>query len=35
MYMWWFVGLVVLYLPCKWYGEFKQRRPPNSLWRML
>ena len=35
MYMWWFVGLIVLYLPCKWYGEFKQRRPPNSLWRML
>jgi uncharacterized membrane protein len=35
MYFWWFVGLVVLYLPCKWYGEFKQRRPPNSLWRML
>jgi uncharacterized membrane protein len=35
MYMWWFVGLVVLYLPCKWYGEFKQRRSPNSLWRML
>jgi uncharacterized membrane protein len=35
MYMWWFVGLVVLYLPCKWYGEFKQQRPPNSLWRLL
>lgn len=35
MYMWWFVGLTVLYLPCKWYGEFKQRRPPNSLWRLL
>jgi uncharacterized membrane protein len=35
MYMWWFVGLVVLYLPCRWYGEFKQRRPPNSLWRMF
>jgi uncharacterized membrane protein len=35
MYMWWFVGLIVLYLPTKWYGEFKQRRPPNSLWRML
>lgn len=35
MYVWWFVGLVVLYLPCRWYGEFKQRRPPNSLWRML
>jgi len=35
MYMWWFVGLVLLYLPCKWYGEFKQRRSPNSLWRLL
>lgn len=35
MYFWWFVGLIVLYLPCRWYGEFKQRRPPNSLWRML
>jgi uncharacterized membrane protein len=35
MYMWWFAGLIVLYLPCRWYGEFKQRRPPNSLWRLL
>jgi uncharacterized membrane protein len=35
MYFWWFVGLIVLYLPCRWYGEFKQRRPPNSLWRLL
>ena len=35
MYLWWLLGLVVLYLPCLWYGEFKGRRPSNSLLRMF
>jgi uncharacterized membrane protein len=35
MYPFWLLGLALLYLPCRWYGEFKQRRPPNSLFRML
>ncbi len=35
MYPFWFAGLVLLYLPCRWYGEFKRRRPPNSLLRLL
>ena len=35
MYLWWLVGLVLLYLPCRWYGEFKGRRPSNSLLRMF
>ena len=35
MYLWWLVGLVLLYLPCLWYGEFRGRRPSNSLLRMF
>jgi uncharacterized membrane protein len=35
MYWFWLLGLVLLYLPCRWYGAFKQSRPPDSLFRML
>jgi uncharacterized membrane protein len=35
MYVFWMLGLVLLYLPCKWYGAFKRTRPENSLLRML
>ena len=35
MYPFWLAGLVVLYLPCRWYGQFKQRRPAHSLFRLL
>ena len=35
MYPFWLLGLVLLYLPCRWYGEFKGRRPSNSLLRMF
>ena len=35
MYPFWLAGLVVLYLPCRWYGEFKRRRPAHSLFRLL
>jgi uncharacterized membrane protein len=35
MYPFWLIGLVLLYLPCRWYGELKRRRPPNSLLRLL
>ena len=31
MYPFWLLGLVLLYLPCRWYGQLKQRRPPHSL----
>jgi uncharacterized membrane protein len=35
MYVFWLLGLVLLYIPCRWYRDFKQRRPPNSFVRML
>jgi uncharacterized membrane protein len=35
MYLFWLLGLVVLYFPCRWYGDFKRRRPPSSFFRML
>ena len=35
MYPFWLLGLVLLYLPCRWYGEFKGRRPSNSLLRLF
>jgi uncharacterized membrane protein len=35
MYPFWLAGLVLLYLPCRWYGEFKRRRPAHSLLRLL
>ena len=35
MYLWWLLGLVLLYLPCLWYGRFKLRRPQGSPFRLL
>ena len=35
MYPFWLAGLVLLYLPCRWYGELKRRRPSSSLLRLL
>jgi len=35
MYPFWLVGLVILYFLCRWYGTFKQRHAPESLWRLL
>lgn len=35
MYPFWLLGVVLLYVPCRWYGAFKQRRPPGSFFRML
>jgi uncharacterized membrane protein len=35
MFPFWLLGLLLLYLPCRWYGEFKRRRPPSSLLRLL
>ena len=35
MYPFWLLGLVMLYLPCRWYGELKQRRPAGSLLRLF
>lgn len=35
MYVLWLLGLVLLYVPCRWYGDFKRRRPAESFFRML
>jgi len=35
MYVYWLVGLVILYPMALWYGRFKQRRSPQSIWRFL
>ena len=35
MFPFWLLGLVLLYLPCRWYGELKRRRPSSSLLRLL
>lgn len=35
MYVVWALGLVVLYPVSAWYGRFKRRRPPDSLWRLF
>jgi uncharacterized membrane protein len=35
MYVFWLIGLVLLYWLCRWYGEFKRRRPEGSIFRML
>ena len=35
MYLFWLMGLVLLYFPCRWYGAFKRTRPASSLLRML
>ena len=35
MYPFWLAGLVMLFLPCRWYGELKRRRSPSSLFRLL
>jgi uncharacterized membrane protein len=31
----WFVGILILYPLCLWYGRFKQSRTADSLWRLL
>jgi uncharacterized membrane protein len=33
MYPVWLIGLAILYVLCHWYGRFKARQAPDSLWR--
>jgi uncharacterized membrane protein len=35
MYVFWLLGLLILYMPCRWYGGFKRTRPPASIFRFL
>jgi uncharacterized membrane protein len=35
MYLLWITGLLILYPLCVWYGNFKQGKPADSLWRLF
>ena len=35
MYPFWAAGLVILYPLCRWYGHFKLRTAPESVWRFF
>ena len=35
MYVFWLLGLGILYPFCYWYNRFKQRKPPDSIWRFF
>jgi uncharacterized membrane protein len=35
MYTTWLVGLLILYPLCRWYGRFKSKSAPDSLWRLI
>jgi len=35
MYPYWLIGLLILFPPTLWYGAFKHRQPPNSLFHFL
>lgn len=35
MYVFWLAGLILLYPLCLWYGKFKSRKSPDSLWRFF
>jgi uncharacterized membrane protein len=35
MYSFWLFGLLLLYPLCRWFGNFKQGTPPDSLWRFF
>jgi len=35
MYPIWLLGLILLYPLCRWYGNFKRRIAPDSVWRFF
>ena len=35
MYVFWFLGLILLYPLCLWYRRFKGQKPPESVWRFF
>jgi uncharacterized membrane protein len=35
MYPIWLAVLILLYPPCRWYGEFKRRKPVESIWKFF
>jgi uncharacterized membrane protein len=35
MYLFWFIGLLILYPMCLWYGKFKQNKTMESIWKFF
>ncbi|MEW6379106.1 MAG: heparan-alpha-glucosaminide N-acetyltransferase domain-containing protein [bacterium] len=35
VYPWCLAGLLMLYPVCRWYGNFKQKTSPTSVWRLF
>lgn len=35
MYLFWFIGLLILFPICLWYGKFKRKKPIESVWRFF
>ena len=35
MYVFWFLGLLLLYPLCLWYRRFKEQKPAESVWRFF
>jgi hypothetical protein len=35
IYLAWLIGLAVLFPACSWYGDFKRRKPLESVWKMF
>jgi len=35
MYLFWFIGLLILFPLCLWYGKFKRKKPIESVWRFF
>jgi len=35
MYPYWLIGLALLYPLALWYGRFKQKQAPTSIWRFM
>jgi uncharacterized membrane protein len=35
MYLFWFIGLLILFPMCLWYGKFKQKKTIESVWKFF
>ena len=35
MYLLWLAGLILMYFPARWYGEYKTKQPANSWVRFF
>ena len=35
MYLFWLIGLLILFPICQWYDRFKRSRPAESVWRFF